>query len=146
MKAKDLMTQKPECVTREESVQQAARIMRDLDVGFVPVVEDRRTMRLAGVITDRDIAVRLVAEGFRDNAKVGDYMSSGSIARVDPETDVEDVVRQMQERRVRRIPVIEGEDRLVGVIAQADVAMDVPDEASVAETVSRISEPGEPRR
>jgi len=146
MKAKDLMTHTPECVTRDDTVQQAARIMRDLDVGFVPVVEDRKTMRLAGVITDRDIAIRCVAEGYRDGSTVGDHMTTGFIARVAPEADVDEVVKQMQERRIRRIPVVEGEDKLVGVIAQADVATEVPDAEEVAQTVARISEPAEPRR
>ena len=146
MKAKDLMTHTPECVTRDDTVQQAARIMRDLDVGFVPVVEDRKTMRLAGVITDRDIAIRCVAEGYRDGSTVGDHMTTGFIARVAPEADVDEVVKQMQERRIRRIPVVEGDDKLVGVIAQADVATEVQDAEEVAQTVARISEPAEPRR
>jgi CBS domain-containing protein len=146
MKAKDLMTLTPECVTRTDTVQQAARIMRDLDVGFVPVVEDRTTMRLAGVITDRDIAIRCVAEGFRDGSTVGEHMTTGFIARVEPDADIADVVQQMQERQIRRIAVVEGEDKLVGVIAQADLATEVPDPEEIAATVARISEPAEPRR
>ena len=146
MKAKDLMTRAPECVTREDSVKRAAELMRDLDVGFMPVVEDRTSMRLAGVLTDRDIAVRCVANGYRPDDRVGDYMTTGYIARVDSDADLDEVVAHMQDRQLRRIPVVEEEDRLVGVIAQADLATESRDSREVATTLARVSEPAQPRR
>ena len=140
MKARDLMTSNPECVTREDSLQRAAQIMRDLDVGFVPVVDDRSTMRLSGVITDRDIAIRAVADG-RADGRVADCMSSGSLRTVGPDDSDNDVMRAMKDAQVRRIPVVEAGDRLVGVIAQADIATGSVGDRKVGETVEKISEP-----
>lgn len=146
MKAKDLMTRAPECVTREDTIKHAAELMRDLDVGFIPVVEDRTSMRLAGVLTDRDIAIRCVADGYRPADEVGQYMTGGYIARVDVDADLDEVIAHMQERQLRRIPVVEEEDRLVGVIAQADLATENRDSREVATTLARVSEPAHPRR
>jgi CBS domain-containing protein len=144
MKARELMTSNPECVTREDSLQRAAQIMRDHDTGFVPVVDDHSTKRLRGVITDRDIAIRAVAEG-RSDARVGDAMSSSTLRTVSPDDSEKDVLRAMQDAQVRRIPVVEEGQRLVGVIAQADIATHDIGDRKVGETVGRISESGRPR-
>jgi hypothetical protein len=86
MKAHELMTSNPECLTREDSLQRAAQLMRDLDVGSIPVVDDRSSMLLVGVITDRDITVSHVAEGHAE-CMVGDRMSSGGCARAGRTTE-----------------------------------------------------------
>jgi CBS domain-containing protein len=146
MKARELMTPNPECVTRDDSIARAAQIMRDLDVGLVPVVDNSTSMRLQGVITDRDIAVRHVADGHHEDCRVGDHMSSGNVRTVSPDDDVKDVMEAMKENQVRRIPVVEGEFRLVGIIAQADLATERVGDRKVADTIEKISEPGSPRR
>lgn len=140
-KAREIMTANPRCVTTDDPITRAAEIMRDSDVGVVPVVDDQSTMRLAGLVTDRDIAVRLVAEG-RNSADccARDVMSSG-IATVGPDEDVTRVMDLMKREQVRRIPVCEG-DRLVGIIAQADVAIDIGNNSKTGELVEKISEPG----
>ena len=138
-KARDIMTANPQCITPEDSVTEAARIMRDSDVGVVPVVEDRGTMRLAGVVTDRDIAVRVVAEGRGQDCCARDVMSSG-LRTVSPEDGVDRVMDIMKDAQVRRVPVVEG-DRLVGIIAQADVATDLHSDRKTGDVVERISEP-----
>lgn len=145
MKARELMTNDPECVTREDSLQRAAQIMRDHDTGFVPVVEDHATRRLTGVITDRDITVRAVAEGWQ-GGRVADAMSTGTVRTVSPDDNDKDVLRTMQDAQVRRIPVVDSGERLVGVIAQADIATHDLGDRKVGETVERISEPGKTRR
>jgi len=118
----------------------AAEIMRDSDVGVVPVVEDHSTMRLAGIVTDRDIAVRVVAEGRNSNEiRTRDVMSSG-LSTVDAEADVDEVMDLMKRNQVRRIPVVEGE-RLVGIIAQADIATDLGSDRKTGDVVQKISEP-----
>ena len=140
MKARDLMTSNPECVTSDDTLQAAAQIMRDRDVGAVPVVESRESMRLAGVITDRDIAVRHVAEGHQGtDHRVRDHMSSGRLHTVGPDADADEVLSAMRDGQVRRIPVVEG-DRLVGIIAQADIATEGVGDRKVGETVEQISE------
>lgn len=141
MKAREIMTSKLECVTREDSLSRAAQLMRDSDVGAIPVVEDTSSMRLLGLITDRDIAVRHVAGDNAEDCTVGDHMTSGRLFTVSPDDDVDTVMRTMKSEQVRRVPVCEGE-RLVGIIAQADIATDAIDDARTGEVVERISEPG----
>lgn len=144
MKAREIMTPDVECVTRQDSLSRAAQIMRDSDVGSVPVVEDRNSMRLVGVITDRDIAVRHVAGDNSPDCSVGDHMTSGRVHTVRPDDDVNDVMRTMKSEQVRRVPVVEN-DRIVGIIAQADIATSHADDEETGETVEKISEPGRNR-
>jgi CBS domain-containing protein len=141
MKARDIMTADPETVTSSDSIQTAARIMRDSDVGIVPVVDDEDSRRLRGVITDRDIAVRCIAEGRDGNCRVSDLMS-GDLVTARPDDDVSKVMDRMKAEQVRRIPVVDDNDRLVGIIAQADLALDGPSDKAVGDVVEKISEPG----
>ena len=141
MKARDLMTKNPECVTREDSIQRAASIMRDHDIGAVPVVDDTGSRRLVGIVTDRDIAVRAVAEG-RNDCSVQDAMSSDRLATAREDDDVDRVMELMRENKVRRIPVVGSNEEVVGMIAQADLALEARDEGDVERTVEKISEPG----
>lgn len=147
MKAREVMTPSPDAVIPSDLIQRAAEIMRDRDVGFVPIVEDRKSMRLAGVITDRDITVRHVAAGHPRECKVNEHMTGVGIETVGPDAEIGQVLDVMQRAQVRRVPVVEPDGRLVGVIAQADIAVDAERTAKdVAQTVERISEPAEPRR
>jgi CBS domain-containing protein len=145
VKASDIMTSNPEVVTPVESVVHAAEVMRDCEIGFVPVVSDRDSMRLLGVITDRDIAVRHVAERHTRDCSVQDHMTADGLATATPDMDVNDVYELMEQQQVRRIPVTEN-GRIVGVIAQADVAVKESHTDDVARVVERISEPARPQR
>ena len=140
MKAREIMTSKLECVTRQDSLSRAAQIMRDSDIGAVPVVEDSSSMRLVGMITDRDIAIRHVAGDNNPNCSVGDHMSSDRMHTARPDDDVDTVMRTMKAEQVRRVPVVEGE-RLVGIIAQADIATEGVSDRKTGDTVEKISEP-----
>jgi CBS domain-containing protein len=140
MKAREIMSSNVECVTREDSLTRAAQIMKQADIGAVPVVESKDSMRLVGVITDRDIAVRHVAGDNSDDCKVGDHMTSGRLFTCAPDDELDTVMRTMKTEQVRRVPVVEGE-RLVGMIAQADIATEDVDDAKTGEVVERISEP-----
>lgn len=148
MKARDLMTENPECVTEGDTVEHAAQLMRQLNVGMIPVVDDPTSRRLRGVITDRDIATRHVAEG-HDNGqcRVSDEMSSGELYTVTPDDEDSTIMARMKEGQVRRIPVVDN-DRIVGIVAQADLAVDLPNSEAVEveRTIERISEPGRPER
>lgn len=147
MKAREVMTPEPETVTPSDLIQRAAEIMRDRDVGFVPIVSDRKSMKLEGVITDRDITVRHVAEGHPRECKVNEHMTGKNIQTVGPDAELDEVLKVMKQSQVRRVPVVEQDGRLVGVIAQADVAVDSNrSREEVGETVERISEPAEPKR
>lgn len=147
MRAREIMTENPEAVTTGERLRRAAEMMRDLDVGIIPVIDDSGTKRIRGVITDRDITMRHVAEGHGDDCTVGDHMTHGATT-VGPDDDVESVMQRMQREQIRRIPVVEGEDRLVGIISQADLTVKFgPDKSvEVEETIEKISEPAEPNR
>ena len=146
----ELMTANPEAVTPDTPLMEVAQRMRDLDVGIIPVVDAEDTFLLQGVITDRDIAVRAAAEG-KDmkKSKVRDFMTE-AVGTVDESDGVGQVLTVMKRDRVRRVPVTDEEGRLVGIIAQADLAvsyagLDVEREAEVEEVIERISEPASPR-
>ncbi len=143
MKARDIMTPNPSVVTPDDPISRAAEIMRDHDVGLVPVVDDRSRMILEGVITDRDIAVRCVAQHHDSRCRVRDHMTADRVETVRPDVDLREVVSKMEADRVRRIPVVDERNRLQGIIAQADIARKVgpSDPALVEEVLERISEP-----
>jgi CBS domain-containing protein len=140
MKAREIMTSDVEFVTRQDSLTRAAQIMRDSDIGAVPVVDDRDSMKLIGVITDRDIAVRHVAGDNSAECSVGDHMTSGRLHTVGADDDVDDVMRRMKTEQVRRIPVTDG-DRIIGIIAQADIATQGASDRKTGDVVEKISEP-----
>ena len=143
MKAHEIMTSKPEVVTPQDPISRAAQIMRDKDVGLVPVVRDISSMMLEGVITDRDVAVRHVADCHTSDCSVASHMSREHISAVDQSDDVQTVMATMERAEVRRVPVTDKNGKLVGIIAQADIATcdDIP-KAQVGEVVGRVSEPG----
>jgi CBS domain-containing protein len=141
MKAQDIMTRDPSCVTANASVREAAQVMKSDDVGIVPVVESNDSRRLVGVVTDRDIAIRCVAEGKDGSCKVSDVMSASELSTCRESDNIDDVMDVMGKEQVRRIPIVDERGSLVGIVAQADVARKSNDSDNVKETVERISEP-----
>ena len=145
MKISELMTRNPCTVTPETPVSEAARLMKEEDVGIVPVVERvggaETRGRLIGVVTDRDIAIRHVAEGRASDAPVRDVMSGG-VKTATPEDSVETVMELMGREQIRRIPVVDERGSLVGVVSQADLARKASDSVKVEKTVEQISQPG----
>jgi signal-transduction protein with cAMP-binding, CBS, and nucleotidyltransferase domain len=120
--------------------------MRDMDVGLIPVVDSEESRRLRGVITDRDIAIRAVAEGKDGKAKVSDCMTD-QVSSVNKNDAVRQVLSLMEREQIRRVPVTDREGRLVGIIAQADLATEYAETShrrlhKVQNTIERISEPG----
>jgi len=144
MQVKDIMTPNAQCVRPDDSLQDAARRMRDLDVGPLPVCGDND--RLAGIITDRDIAVRAVAEG-KDpkTTKVREAMSEKIIYCFEDQA-IEEAARMMQERQVRRLVVLNREKRLVGIVSLGDLATETGDRQKSGEVLQDVSEPSIPRR
>ncbi len=129
----DAMTSNPRTITAETSLEEAARLMKTEDVGALPIVDGER---LVGMVTDRDIAIRGVAEG-RTGATVGE-IASKDVVTIDPQQGLEEAARLMAEHQVRRLPVCEEDGRLVGILAQADVAQSGHDTLT-GETVQQIS-------
>ena len=144
MRVQDIMTKNPSCVTADATVREAAQLMRKEDVGIVPVVERGADRKLVGVVTDRDIAIRCVADG-RDGAtcRVADVMSADSLATCTPDEDVEEVMEAMGREQLRRIPIVDERGALVGIVSQADVARKAGDDHEVGDTVERISRPSD---
>ena len=142
MKAREIMTKNPSTVTPDTRLQEAARLMKSENVGLVPVVEGKDSGNLVGVVTDRDIAIRIVAEG-RDpsNVSVRDVMSSN--VRTCGENDsVDDVMEVMGSEQVRRVPIVDERGSLVGIVAQADIVREARNDRKAERTVEQISEPG----
>ena len=133
---RELMTSNPETVETSATVLDAARIMRDHDVGIVPIVDGDR---LVGTVTDRDIAIRVVAEGKDPQSTTVETVASRELVTIDPQQDLDEALRLMAQNQVRRLPVVQEDGRLVGVVAQADVAKYASDKRT-GEVVEEISE------
>jgi CBS domain-containing protein len=133
---KDVMTQNPTTCEPSTSVMEAARMMASQDVGPLPVVENGR---LVGVVTDRDLVLRVLAEGRDPTATTVGEVASTDIVSVAPETMLDEALGLLARHQVRRLPVVEGE-RLVGIVAQADVARQ-GDERETGRVVEEISKP-----
>ncbi len=136
-KLKDLMSRDVRVVTPDMSILEAAIQMREGDFGMLPVGENDR---MIGTITDRDIAIRAVADGKDSSTKVRDVMSEG-IAWVFEDESVEDAAKMMSERQVRRLPVVDRNKRLVGIVALGDFAVESSEIRPAAEALSEISQP-----
>ena len=147
MKAQDIMTENPVCCSPNDTIREAAELMREHDCGCIPVVEDQLSKRIVGVVTDRDLACRCLAEGVSPDAEVETVMTSDPVCCT-PETDVKEVERIMAERQVRRVPVQGDEGRCVGIVAQADLALAEDrgvSDREVGRVVEEISRPARPR-
>jgi CBS domain-containing protein len=135
MNIRDVMTTNPRSVSPDDSIQNAARIMRDADTGAVPVVENGRPV---GMLTDRDIVVRAVADGGQLDRPVRDIATTNLVA-VSPDMSTREANELMREHQVRRLPVVEGE-RLVGMVSLGDLAVKENRDGRSGETLERISE------
>jgi CBS domain-containing protein len=144
MRARDLMTPDPKYVTPDETVVQAAALMRQLDIGMLPVVDTPKRRRLIGIVTDRDLVVRCQAEGHSGICMIGDHMSLGPFATVLPDATAEVVIEAMARHQVRRLPVLDADGTLRGVITQGDVAVKLGpvNPMLVDRMLERISHPG----
>ena len=142
MKARELMMADPTCCTPEDTIEQAAQLMRDYDCGCIPVVADQQSKRLVGVVTDRDIAIRCTAEGKGPQTRVRDALSPNAKS-CGTDDDIESVERIMTGEQVRRVPVVDQRGSCVGMISQADLARNhrAASDSEVGKVVERISEP-----
>lgn len=135
MRCSEIMTRDVKTATRDMQLREVAVMMREGDVGSVPVVEDGR---LVGILTDRDIVVRTIANGKDAAAPVSDAMTA-EIFSVKPDDFVFEAIRIMGDRQVRRIPVVAESGDLAGIISMADIALEMEDEREIAETLEEIS-------
>jgi len=138
VQVRDVMTTKPACCTPSTNLQTVARLMLDYNCGAIPVVENQDNMRLLGILTDRDINCRAVANGKNPaGLTAGEFMTT-PVAAVKSETPLEECCKIMEENKVRRIPVVDANNTCCGIVAQADIAKTAPSD-EVAEVVREIS-------
>jgi len=126
-KVREVMTDRPRCVTPETPISEAARLMKSDDVGSLPIIEGER---LAGIVTDRDIVLQAVAEEKDPRGMPVREVASRELVTIGPEEDLSEALRLMASHQVRRIPVVDEDSRLVGIVAQADIAREVKDKDS----------------
>lgn len=133
---RDVMTARPRCVAPDTPLSQVAELMATEDVGAIPILDGEQ---LAGMVTDRDIVVRAIAKGKDPRGMPAREVSSRELVTVGPDHDLSDALQLMAQHQVRRLPVVD-ENRLVGVVSQADVALKAKDK-SVGEMLAGISKP-----
>ena len=135
MRCREIMTSSVKTATRDMTLQDAAVLMRDGDMGAIPVVE---AGKLVGIVTDRDIVIRSIADGRGADSSVGEAMTS-QIFSVKQDDFVFEAIRLMGDKQIRRVPVVNENGELAGIIAMADIALEMEDEREIAETLEEIS-------
>jgi CBS domain-containing protein len=144
MQVKEVMTRGVECISPHASIADAAQKMKQLDVGALPICGDDD--RLAGMITDRDITIRAIADGCQpDGTCVEEVMTPGVVYCFDDQ-EVADAAQLMEDRQIRRLPVLNRNKRLVGIISLGDLAVKNQDDRLSGEALERVSEPAMPVR
>jgi CBS domain-containing protein len=138
----DIMTPNPACCTPDSNAREAATLMKEHDCGSIPVVENLENKRLVGTVTDRDLAIRGLAAGKGPDTPIRDLMTIAPITTA-PEDEVETVREVMVARMVRRVPVVDENGAVVGIVAQADIAREegAASDQEVGRIVEAISEP-----
>lgn len=132
---RDVMTSNPCTIDADKDVAYAAKMMKDENVGMAPIVEGDQ---LIGVLTDRDIAIKVVAEGKDPQTTKARDVASKDIVTVDPQQDLDEALRLMAQHQIRRVPVVEEDGKVVGIVAQADIAL-ISDDAQTGQLVEQIS-------
>jgi CBS domain-containing protein len=143
MKVRDVMTTNPICCRLSDTAQDVAKVLRDEDIGSVPIVSEEG--KLEGIITDRDLCCTIIAEGLDPRTtSINNYVTRNPLAcRADDDLDACETA--MQKNQIRRIPVIDDQERCIGVVSQADLALR-EEPQKVKETVAEISKPSHPER
>lgn len=140
MKVREIMTREPVCCTAEDTAQKVARTLRDQNVGSLPVVLDQQSRTLLGMITDRDLCCKVMADGLDSRTtKIEKIISLSPVSCRDGE-NLDECERLMQSHQLRRIPVVDSEGHCIGIVAQADLALREKPE-KVSRTVAEISKP-----
>jgi len=132
---RDVMTSNPCTIDADKDIVYAAKMLKDEDVGVAPIVEGDQ---LIGVLTDRDIAIKVVAEGKDPQTTKAREIASKDIVTIDPQQSLDEALRLMAQHQVRRLPVVEEDGKVVGIVAQADIALE-SDDAKTGELVEQIS-------
>lgn len=136
----EVMTKNPVCCLPNDMVADAAKLMKNGNVGSIPVVENDQTRRLVGIITDRDLALKILAEGHDAKSTRVEAVMTRKLVTCQPEDDLQKALDAMAEHQLRRLPVVDADNKVVGIIAQADVAIRAHQPEKTAEMVKGISQ------
>ena len=139
-KCNEVMTKNPVCCLPNDMVAKVAQLMKSKDIGPVPIIENEQTKKLVGIVTDRDLALKIVAEGRDAKSTKAEEVMTRKVVTCRGEDDVQKALDAMSEHQLRRIPVVDNDNRIIGIIAQADVATRVDQPAKTAEVVKDISQ------
>ena len=141
-KCSEVMTGDVACCLRGDTVDQAAQLMKAEDVGPVPVVEDQGTKKLVGIVTDRDLAIKIVAEGRDPKSTRVEEVMTRDLVTCRPDDDLQTALDAMARHQVRRIPIVDNNGSIVGIIAQADVVTRTEQPEKAEDMIEDISQPG----
>jgi CBS domain-containing protein len=139
-KCNEVMTKNPVCCKPEDMVTTAAQLMQSENIGSIPVIENEQTQKLVGIVTDRDLALRIVAQGYDAKSMKVEAVMTRQIVTCQAEDDLQKAIDAMAEHQLRRIPIVDNANKIVGIIAQADVATRVNLPEKTAEMVKEISQ------
>ena len=139
MQCSEIMTKNPEFCLPNDPVLKAARLMKDEDIGPIPIIEDKQTRKLAGIVTDRDLVLKVVAEARDPRSTPVEAVMTDDVVTCKANDDLDKAIKLMQDYQVRRIPVVDQNDHLLGIIAQADVATRLDSSRTAGKVVKQIS-------
>ena len=139
-KCNEVMTKNPVCCLPSDMTAKAAELMKSENIGSIPVIENEQTKKLVGIVTDRDLALKVVAEGLDAKSTQVDAVMTRKVVTCLADDDLQKALDAMAEHQLRRIPVVDDDNKIVGIIAQADVATRVDQPEKTAEMVKEISQ------
>ncbi len=139
-KCNEVMTKNPVCCLPTDTVTKVAQLMKSKDFGSVPIIENEQTKKLVGIVTDRDLALKIVAEGHDPKSTKAEDVMTRKVVTCHAEDDMQKALDAMSEHKLRRIPVVDNNHGIVGIIAQADVATRVDQPEKTAAMVKGISQ------
>lgn len=140
MKCNEVMTNDPVCCLPADSVAKAAELMKNENIGSIPVIENEQSQKLVGIVTDRDLALKIVAEALDAKAITVEMVMTRKVVTCQVDDDLQRALNAMAEHQLRRIPVVDSDNKIVGIIAQADVATRVDEPEKTGEMVKEISQ------
>lgn len=138
-KCNEVMTKKPVCCLPNDMVAKVAKSMKRKNVGSIPVIENEKTRKLVGIVTDRDLALKIVAKELDPKSTKVETVMTRKVVTCSPEDDLQKALDAMSEHQLRRIPIVDKDNKILGIIAQADVATRVDKPKKTAEMVKEIS-------
>jgi CBS domain-containing protein len=139
-KCNEIMTKNPVCCLPNDSVAKAAELMKSENIGSIPIVDNEQTEKLVGIVTDRDLALKIIAEGRDAKSTKVEAVMTHKLVTCHADDDLQKVLDAMAEHQLRRIPVVDNDNKIVGIIAQADVATRAGQPEKTAELVKEVSQ------